>query len=158
LVSPSAIALVFAPQPDEHSVGRMSAVAGVFLVAAAVIPVQLALAQAPVRQPILHWKTREIRSARSTFVNFINSPVRGARGHLVLQFAQPPDAAVRTALAGRGVAVLGEVPENGLLVSLSARANVTGLGVLYAERIEGADKVSPVIGQSAGTAFYLAEF
>jgi hypothetical protein len=111
-------------------------------------------------QPALHWKTREIRTpARSGYAAVINSPVRGGRGHLVLQFSQPPDAAIGAALEARGVSVLGDVPENGLLVSLSGRANVTGLGVRYAEGVDPADKISPLVGSPADTTgFYLAEF
>jgi len=119
----------------------------------------LAGAAAATAQPALHWKTREIHSARTGYAAFINSPLRGGRGHLVLQFAQTPDAAVGAALQARGVTVLGDVPENGLLVSLSGRANVTGLGVRYAERIDPADKISPLVGTPAdATGFYLAEF
>jgi hypothetical protein len=110
-------------------------------------------------QPVLRLKTHEIRGARSGFVTAINSPVRGGRGHLLLQFAQRPDAAIAAAMAARGVMVLGDVPENGLLVSLESRANVAGLGVLYGERIDPADKVSPLAGTPADTTgFYLAEF
>jgi len=111
-------------------------------------------------QTALHWKTREIRTpARSGYAAVINSPVRGGRGHLVLQFSQAPDAAIGAALKARGVSVLGDVPENGLLVSLSGRANVTGLGVRYAEGVDPTDKISPLAATAADiTGFYLAEF
>ena len=112
-----------------------------------------------VAQPVLHWKTRDIVAARGGYLDVIGSPVRGGRGHLVVQFVQPPDAAVTAALTSRGATVLGDVPENGLLVALSGRVDVTGLEMRCASRIEAADKLSPAIGTAADTTgFYLAEF
>jgi hypothetical protein len=110
-------------------------------------------------QTALRFKVREIRPDRPGFVTFINSPVRGGRGHLALQFDQAPDAAIRAALGSRGVTVVSDVPDDGLIVSLAGRANVTGLGVRYAERVSPTDKISALVGtpdDSAG--FYLAEF
>ncbi len=113
-------------------------------------------------QPVLHFKTREIRSTRTDAVSELNSPVRNGRGHLVLQFEHAPDAAVLAALASRGITVLGDVPVNGVLVSLEGRADVVGLGIIYADRFDPADKISPLIagaGAASGPAgYYLVEF
>lgn len=126
----------------------------------------VALNSVAAAQPVLHFKTREIRSTRTDAVTDINSPVRNGRGHLVLQFEQAPNAAVLAALASRGITVLGDVPENGVLASLEGRADVVGLGIIYADRFEPADKISPLItgrASASGTAsgpagYYLVEF
>src|SRR5579862_4472101 len=118
----------------------------------------LTLGAVATAQPVLHLKTRNIRPDRSAFLDVVNSPVRNGRGHLVLQYEQPPDAATSAALAARGVMVLSDIPENGLLVSLAGRADVTGLQVRYAEAIAPADKISPLVGTSIDTTgFYLVE-
>ena len=106
-----------------------------------------------------------IRAERTSAIAELNSPVRGGKGHLVLQFNRTPDAVVGAALATRGITVLGDVPENGLLVSLEGRATVVGLGTVYADRLNPADKISPLISGAPGavpavspTGYYLVEF
>ena len=50
------------------------------------------------------------------------------------------------ALKRRGIRVLGDVPDNGLLVSVERRTNIAALGAHYAAPIHPKDKISPLIG------------
>ena len=59
------------------------------------------------------------------------------------------------ALERRGVKVLGDVPENGLLVSVDRRTNIASLGAHYAASIRPRDKISP---QVAFNGYFLVEF
>lgn len=63
-------------------------------------------------------------------------------GHLLLQFDRTPSAAHIQQLVSRGVTVLGDVPEDGLLVSVAGPVKLGGLGVRYAAPIAAADKIS----------------
>ena len=68
----------------------------------------------------------------------------GGSGHLLLQFGRQPSARRIAELASRGVTVLADVPENGLMVSVAGPVVLTGLGVQYAAAIAPADKISPI--------------
>ncbi|HEX5432335.1 MAG TPA: hypothetical protein VFW83_10225, partial [Bryobacteraceae bacterium] len=115
-------------------------------------------------QPALRLKTRRIVSARRTPVAQIQSPVPFGRGHLILQFNAPPSADTVAALKARGISVLQDVPENGLLVAVDRTAPVAGLGVRYAGRLDPRDKISPLLarisslGPAASDQYLLAEF
>jgi hypothetical protein len=80
---------------------------------------------------------------------------------LLIQFQQPPSPETLADLAQRGVRVLADVPENGLLISLDRRVPLADLGVLYAAPIRSSDKISPLITQNdpaASSGYYLVEF
>jgi len=94
-------------------------------------------------------------------VALIDSPVFFGSGHLILQFAGPPSAEQIAALAAADIAVLGSVPDNGLVVSLSHPVFVDGLGLSYAAPLDEIDKVSPLIsggGVEAGSGYLIVEF
>jgi hypothetical protein len=65
------------------------------------------------------------------------------RSHFLVQFATEPDAALMTALAGRGVAVLSYVPEAGLSIALHGGTSLSGLGVQWMGRLQPGEKLSP---------------
>ncbi len=76
---------------------------------------------------------------------------------MLLQFGRPPSAAHVAELKKRGVTVVADVPDNGLLVSVAGPVRLTGLGVRYAAPIEAADKISP-LAASNGSGYLLVEF
>src|ERR1700722_3270958 len=78
-------------------------------------------------QSVIHLKTRNIETNPSATVDEIASPNPAGAGHLLLQFREHPTAAIVRALERRGVRVLGDVPDNGLLVSLDRTTNIAGL-------------------------------
>ena len=96
-------------------------------------------------QSVIHLKTRNIETDPSASVAEIASPDPTGAGHLLLQFGQRPTAAMVRALERRGVKVLGDVPDNGLLVSVNRRTNIAGLRAHYAGSIRPRDKISPLV-------------
>lgn len=108
----------------------------------------LIFAQAP-----LKFKTRTIVAPAARVTEL--SPASG-RGHLLVQFESAPDSATIGELTSRGVAVLEDIPENGLLVYVDGRVPVAGLGIRYAAPIDPSDKISPLL--SSGGGFVVAEF
>ncbi len=80
-----------------------------------------------------------------------------ASGHLLLQFDRVPSAQHIAALTARGVSVLADVPENGVLVSVTGPVNLAGLGVRYAAPIAAADKISALDAANT-TGYLLVEF
>jgi hypothetical protein len=103
-------------------------------------------------QPSLILKTHRIDTSNAGPVSEIASPQAFGRGHLLLQFDAPPAAATVAELKQRGVTVLSDVPDNGLLVSLERRVPVHDLGVRYAAPLDPADKISPLITSGAPAA------
>ncbi len=112
----------------------------------------VALSQA---QSVIHLKTRNIETDPSAVVAEIESPDPARSGHLLLQFGQRPTAAMIRALERRGVKVLGDVPDNGLLVSVDRRTNIAALKAHYAASIRPHDKISP---QVPSNGYFLVEF
>lgn len=109
----------------------------------------------------LNLKTRRIDTSAARPVTEINSPRAPGRVHLVLQFNQPPSPQTVASLNGRGVMVLEDIPDDGLLVSVEGRVRVGDLGVRYAAPLAPADKISPLITSndvSAQSGFFLVEF
>jgi len=100
----------------------------------------------------LKFKTREILAPGAPIEEL--SPA-GGRGHLLLQFEGAPGPVRVAELKRRGVAVLQDVPENGLLVFVDGRVRVEGLGIHYAAAIDPADKISPLVKADA---FAVTEF
>src|SRR6266478_7013254 len=111
-------------------------------------------------QTVLHTKTRDIETDPAQTVAAVSSPNGIARGHLVLQFRERPTAATVAALKRRGIRVLGDVPDNGLLVSLERPARIRSLGAHYAEPIHPYDKISPLASSGPVSAFgyFLVDF
>lgn len=106
-------------------------------------------------QSVIHLKTRNIETDPSASVAEIASPDPTGTGHLLLQFGKRPTAAMVRALERRGVKVLGDVPDNGLLVSVDRRTNIAGLRVHYAASIRPRDKISPLVTSNG---YFLVEF
>ncbi len=125
-------------------------------------PVILFLGISPAfAQPVLHLKTRPFSPYSSAAVGQIDVPAPFRPRHLILQFYDPPTADLIAALAGRGVAVLQGIPENGLLVAIRRSVSVEGLGVRYAGPFEPEDKISPLIlssGLQTWNGYLLVEF
>jgi hypothetical protein len=72
-------------------------------------------------QPVLHLKTRQIETDPASAGAEAFSPRPFARGHLLIQFEQPPTPDTVAELEQRGIRVLADIPENGLLISLDRR-------------------------------------
>ncbi len=106
-------------------------------------------------QPALHFKTRSIDTRDAAPVAEIHSPLVTGRGHLLLQFNEQPSAEQIAELKRRGVTVLQDVPENGLLVSLDRRIAIGDLRIRFAAPLEAADKIS---SHKSANQFFLAEF
>src|ERR1051325_1980143 len=75
-------------------------------------------------QSAIHLKTGDIQTDPDAVVTEITNPAADGAGHLLLQFREHPTRATIRALRRRGVHVLGDVPDNGLLVSLEHPANI----------------------------------
>src|ERR1041385_3339595 len=123
--------------------------------------VTLVASESAFSQHFLKLKTRRIDTSAGRPVTEINSPRAFLRGHLLLQFGGSVSPDIVAELKRRGIAVLQDVPENGLLVSVDRRVFVRDLGVRYAARIHPADKVSPLIGSSdpdTASGLFLVEF
>ncbi len=114
-----------------------------------------------IAQPTLNLKTRRIETSSTRRVNEINSPNAAGSGHLLLQFDTAPTPETVAELTQRGITVLQDVPENGLLVTISRRTSLKGLGVRYAAPLAAADKISPLVTSldpAAASGFFLVEF
>jgi hypothetical protein len=112
-------------------------------------------------QPSLHLKTRRIDTASARPVNEVRGPKWFGRRHLLLQFNDPPSADTVAELNHRGVVVLADVPENGLLAAVERRVSLGDLGVRFAGSIDPADKISPLVSsgdRAAQNGFLLVEF
>lgn len=101
-------------------------------------------------QAVLRFKTRTIEPDPARKIAAIAGTSVDGRGHLVLQFRGRPTAGLVSALEYRGIKVLGDVPENGLLVSIDRPVSVRRLGAHYAAPIHAEDKISPLIGEAGG--------
>jgi hypothetical protein len=110
----------------------------------------------PVPNKSLHFKTRDIDTRGTRSVSEIENPLPSGRGHLLLQFATQPTADQIATLKHRGIDVLQDVPENGLLISLDRRVNIAGLHVRFVTALDPADKISPLAPAANG--YFLAEF
>ncbi len=94
---------------------------------------------------LIRLKTRSIDTTTSS------RPLVGR--HFILHFANFPDPATVAALTGRGVHVLGYVPDNALMVSADASADLSGLGVTWAGSLAASDKISPALANGPHNAF-----
>jgi hypothetical protein len=102
----------------------------------------LLISGAALAQTSLILKTRTIRTDPAQMVTEVQGSGTSGSGHLLMQFHRPPTAADVAELTSRGVSVLADVPENGLLVAVAGPVNLNGLGVRYAAPIDAPDKIS----------------
>ena len=112
-------------------------------------------------QGMLRLKTRVIETDPSASVAELASPNPSGRGHLVMQFRERPTAETVAALERRGIRVLGDVPDNGLLVSVDRTARIGRFGVHYTASIDPSDKISPLLTSGSPALrnqSYLVEF
>ncbi len=93
-------------------------------------------------QTSLILKTRRIQTDAAQVVLEAQGPSISGSGHLLIQFDRMPSAQHIAALTSRGVTVLADVPENGVLVSVAGPVRLGGLGVRYAAAIAASDKIS----------------
>lgn len=108
----------------------------------------------------LHLKTRPIDTSAMQPVAEITTPQPFGRGHLLLQFNDALTPATVTELGRRGVTVLQDVPDNGLLVVVEQGVGMDDLGLRFAAPLDPSDKVSPLItagDPSAAAGFFLVE-
>jgi hypothetical protein len=139
-----------------------------FLLALTFVP-NVLLAQQPSPQPGLRLKSRIIATDTEAQMQ-LALPATG-KVHRIVQFAVPPTDDVVAVLTAQGMAVVGAVPVNGLLVTIdvdleSAIAGqvgtdvssvvsdtLLGLGVRYVAPVDPSDKISPIISlvQASGT-------
>jgi hypothetical protein len=108
-------------------------------------------------QTSLILKTRKIRTDPAQLVTEVQGSSPVGSGHLLMQLHRPPTAVQMTELASRGVNVLADVPEDGLLVSVAGPVNLSGLGVRYAAPIDASDKIS-ALDASNTSGHLLVEF
>ena len=96
-------------------------------------------------QSVMHLKTGDVETDPTATVTEIASPNPTGAGHLLLHFPQHPTAAMVRELTQNGVQVIGDVPDNGLLVIVAQPTDVAALGVNYAAPISPRNKISPLI-------------
>lgn len=108
-------------------------------------------------QTSLILKSRKIHTDPAQVVTEAQGSSPSGSGHLLMQFHRPPTAGQVSELAARGVAVLADVPEDGLLVSVVGPVNLSGLGVRYAAPIDPSDKIS-ALDASNTTGYLLVAF
>lgn len=89
-----------------------------------------------------------------------NTLPRLGRTHVIVQFEQAPSADVLAALAARGAAILQDVPDNAVLVTMDASVALGDLGISSAVLLDPREKVSPLItdGDASSAGYYLVEF
>jgi hypothetical protein len=105
--------------------------------------VLLAIAGFAFAQPTLKFKTREIATGGAMRVSELSHA--SIRGHLLLQFENAPTSTQLNELTRRGVSVLGDVPDNGLLVFVDRRVPVADLRIRFMSAIDPTDKLSPLL-------------
>ncbi len=108
-------------------------------------------------QTSLILKNRKVSTDPAQLVLEAQGSDASGGGHLLVQFNRSPTAGQVTELSSRGVNVLADVPENGLLVSVTGPVNLRGLGIRYASPIEAADKIS-VLDAANTNGHLLVEF
>jgi hypothetical protein len=100
-------------------------------------------------QTSLILKTHRIATDPAQVVMEAQGSSASGSGHLLVQFDHTPSAQHISDLTSRGVTVLADVPENGVLVSVAGPVSLGGLGVRYAAPIAAADKISPLAATNA---------
>ena len=120
--------------------------------------VTLVASESAFSQHFLNLKTRRIDTSAGRPVTEINSPRAFLRGHLLLQFGGSVSPDIVAELKRRGIAVLQDVPENGLLVSVDRRVFLRDLGVRYAARIHPAARQLGAVAAQAEIQRAMAEW
>lgn len=121
----------------------------------------IAFAQGPLRLKTRSIDTKSAPGASALAESQTMNGWGNSRGHLLLQFDTPPTAETVSELRRRGVAVLADVPDNGLLVAIGRRTSLRGLNVHFQTPLLTSDKISPLIssrGSAIGGGFFLIEF
>ncbi len=108
-------------------------------------------------QTSLILKTHRIKTDAAQVVLEAQGSSNSGSGHLLIQFDRPPTAQHISTLTARGVTVLADVPEDGVLVSVAGPVRLGGLGILYAAPMAAADKISPITTSNA-SGHLLVEF
>jgi len=108
-------------------------------------------------QTSLILKTHRIITEASQVVEEVQGTNPLGSGHLLIQFNRPVTTQQVTDLTARGVTVLADVPEDGLLVSVAGPVVLSRLGVRYAAPIAAADKISALDAANT-TGYLLVEF
>jgi len=99
-------------------------------------------------QTSLILKTHRIETDPAQVVMEAQGSSPSGSGHLLVQFNRTPTAQHISELTSRGVTVLADVPEDGVLVSVAGPVRLGGLGIRYAAPIEAADKISVLVSSS----------
>jgi hypothetical protein len=100
-------------------------------------------------QTSLILKTHRIETDPAQVVMEAQGSSASGSGHLLVQFDRMPTARHISDLTSRGVTVLADVPENGVLVSVAGPVRLGGLGIRYAAPIAAADKISALVASNA---------
>lgn len=117
----------------------MGIMPGKYLIWLAFVPVCLAEIQYKV--PVAQADT--VLAPRALSVGTVGGLVLTGKGHFVIEFDQPPTPQKLTDLAGRGVTVLQDVPDNAVLVYVGITSvDLGGLGVISAGPLPANAKVS----------------
>ena len=100
-------------------------------------------------QTSLILKTHRIETDPAQVVMEAQGSSASGSGHLLVQFDRRPTAQHIVDLTSRGVTVLADVPENGVLVSMAGPVRLGGLGIRYAAPIAAADKISALVASNS---------
>ncbi|HEY3443918.1 MAG TPA: matrixin family metalloprotease [Paludibaculum sp.] len=116
----------------------------------------LRLRSGPIPENLLRTAPSRARALRVAQSNSVNPD----RGHLILQFAEPPGESVRQTLESRRFSVLAYVPDYALLVTAPSGEDLEtpleGLGVVYAGALTVENKLSPLFDRSSSGALWSA--
>jgi hypothetical protein len=108
-------------------------------------------------QASLILKTHRIETDPAQVVMEAQGSSASGSGHLLMQFNRSPTAQHIVDLTSRGVTVLADVPENGVLVSVAGPVRLGGLGIRYAAPIAAADKISALVASNSN-GYLLVDF
>lgn len=116
------------------------------------MPLLLLLAETAWPQGVIKLKTRNLTPATAGAPARQGRPGPAEGRHYLILFSSYPGAEVLTELAGRRIRVLAYVPDNALMVSAEV-LNLRGLDVIWAGRMNPADKISPVAEMQSAAAY-----
>jgi matrixin/glucodextranase-like protein len=101
-------------------------------------------------QTSVHLKARTVHTSTGRVMGGPDPlSLSGRATHLLLQFPYAPGARDLAELARRDIRVLRAVPDNGLMVAVPHGVDLTGLGLRWAGWMEGSDKLSPALDETA---------
>ena len=99
-------------------------------------------------QTSLILKTHRIATDPAQVVLEAQGSNASGSGHLLVQFDRTPTPRHINELTARGVTVLADVPENGLVVSVAGPVSLGGLGIRYAAPVAASDKISALAAKN----------